>query len=140
MPEQARMMYRAPGSSLESCCFISDTEYLSGSDNGTVALWGMLKKKPIFLLKNEHSVTINGEFLFVSSLMQLNLNILFCFIAASDALKGLNSFNIFLKQKMVIMIMWSIITHAQQVLGSVQLLYVEVVILLHLELVMVLCI
>ncbi|KAH0910386.1 hypothetical protein HID58_033707 [Brassica napus] len=59
MPEQARMMYRAPASSLESCCFISDTEYLSGSDNGTVALWGMLKKKPIFLLKNEHSVTIN---------------------------------------------------------------------------------
>ena len=54
--------------SLESCCFISDTEYLSGSDNGTVALWGMLKKKPIFLLKNEHSVaadgfTINGKLL-----------------------------------------------------------------------------
>ena len=38
------------------------------------------------------------------------------------------------------MIKWSIITLAQQVLGSVQLLYVEVVIFLHLELVMVLCI
>ncbi|KAF3525057.1 hypothetical protein F2Q69_00050758, partial [Brassica cretica] len=44
----------------KSCCFISDTEYLSGSDNGTVALWGMLKKKPIFLLKNEHSVAADG--------------------------------------------------------------------------------
>ncbi|KAF8112181.1 hypothetical protein N665_0066s0055 [Sinapis alba] len=60
MPEQARMLYRAPASSLESCCFISDTEYLSGSDNGTVALWGMLKKKPVFLLKNEHSVIADG--------------------------------------------------------------------------------
>ncbi|KAF3568600.1 hypothetical protein DY000_02013997 [Brassica cretica] len=60
MPEQARIMYRAPASSLESCCFISDTEYLSGSDNGTVALWGMLKKKPIFLLKNEHSLVADG--------------------------------------------------------------------------------
>ncbi|KAL0712711.1 hypothetical protein Bca4012_019689 [Brassica carinata] len=60
MPEQARMLYRAPASSLESCCFISDTEYLSGSDNGTVALWGMLKKKPVFLLKNAHSLTTDG--------------------------------------------------------------------------------
>ncbi|KAL0664170.1 hypothetical protein Bca4012_101008 [Brassica carinata] len=37
-----------------------DTEYRSGSDNMTVALWGMLKKKPIFLLKNEHSVAADG--------------------------------------------------------------------------------
>uniref|UniRef100_A0A0D3CY21 Uncharacterized protein n=1 Tax=Brassica oleracea var. oleracea TaxID=109376 RepID=A0A0D3CY21_BRAOL len=44
----------------KSCCFISDTEYRSGSDNMTVALWGMLKKKPIFLLKNEHSVAADG--------------------------------------------------------------------------------
>ncbi|ESQ38055.1 hypothetical protein EUTSA_v10028589mg [Eutrema salsugineum] len=54
--EGARMIYRAPASSLESCCFVSDDEYLSGSDNGTVALWGMLKKKPMFLLKNAHVV------------------------------------------------------------------------------------
>ncbi|KAJ4876475.1 U3 snoRNP-associated protein-like YAO [Raphanus sativus] len=60
MSEQARVVYRAPASSLESCCYISDTEYLSGSDNGTVALWGMLKKKPVFLLKNAHSVVADG--------------------------------------------------------------------------------
>ncbi|KAF3546975.1 hypothetical protein DY000_02001911 [Brassica cretica] len=60
MPETSRTIYRAPASSLESCCFISDTEYLSGSDNGTVALWGMLKKKPVFLLKNAHAVVADG--------------------------------------------------------------------------------
>ncbi|KAL0845625.1 hypothetical protein Bca101_018871 [Brassica carinata] len=60
MPETSRTVYRAPASSLESCCFISDTEYLSGSDNGTVALWGMLKKKPVFLLKNAHSIVADG--------------------------------------------------------------------------------
>ncbi|KAJ0250198.1 WD40 repeat-containing protein [Hirschfeldia incana] len=60
MSEGSRTIYRAPASSLESCCFISDTEYLSGSDNGTVALWGMLKKKPVFLLKNAHSVVADG--------------------------------------------------------------------------------
>lgn len=59
------MVYRAPASSLESCCFISDNEYLSGSDNGTVALWGMLKKKPVFIVKNAHcnktdGITTNG--------------------------------------------------------------------------------
>ncbi|CAH8332786.1 unnamed protein product [Eruca vesicaria subsp. sativa] len=60
LPETSRTIYRAPASSLESCCFISDTEYLSGSDNGTVALWGMLKKKPVFLLKNAHSIISDG--------------------------------------------------------------------------------
>lgn len=63
MPETSRWVYRAPASSLESCCFISDNEYLSGSDNGTVALWGMLKKKPV--AKNTHhditeGITSNG--------------------------------------------------------------------------------
>jgi ribosomal RNA-processing protein 9 len=65
VPESTRMIYRAPASSLESCCFISDNEYLSGSDNGTVALWGMLKKKPVFVFKNAHQdipdgITTNG--------------------------------------------------------------------------------
>ncbi|KAG7557718.1 WD40-repeat-containing domain superfamily [Arabidopsis suecica] len=65
VPETSRMVYRAPASSLESCCFISDNEYLSGSDNGTVALWGMLKKKPVFIVKDAHrdktdGITTNG--------------------------------------------------------------------------------
>ncbi|CAF2110075.1 unnamed protein product [Brassica napus] len=51
MSETSRTIYRAPASSLESCCFISETEYLSGSDRNA-----LLKKKPVFLLKNAHSV------------------------------------------------------------------------------------
>ncbi|KFK32211.1 hypothetical protein AALP_AA6G211900 [Arabis alpina] len=60
VPEKSRCIYRAPASSLESCCFISENEYLSGSDNGTVALWGMLKKKPVFTVKNAHHDAANG--------------------------------------------------------------------------------
>ncbi|KAG2276960.1 hypothetical protein Bca52824_059515 [Brassica carinata] len=61
MSETSRTIYRAPASSLESCCFISETEYLSGSDRNA-----LLKKKPVFLLKNAHSVvasviTTNGN-------------------------------------------------------------------------------
>ena len=55
MPETSRTIYRAPASSLESCCFINDTEYLSGSDKN-----GLLKKIPVFLLKNAHSVVAGG--------------------------------------------------------------------------------
>lgn len=74
------MVYRAPASSLESCCFISDDEYLSGSDNGTVALWGMMKKKPGFLFRDAHPVVAGGIsgktyiwFVSVSFLMPLSL-------------------------------------------------------------------
>ena len=55
MSETSRTIYRAPASSLESCCFISETEYLSGSDKN-----GLLKKIPVFLLKNAHSVVAGG--------------------------------------------------------------------------------
>ncbi|KAG2302679.1 hypothetical protein Bca52824_031330 [Brassica carinata] len=55
MSETCRTIYRAPASSLESCCFISDTEYLSGSDKNA-----LLKKKPVLLLKNAHSVVAGG--------------------------------------------------------------------------------
>ncbi|KAH0914075.1 LOW QUALITY PROTEIN: hypothetical protein HID58_028521 [Brassica napus] len=55
MSETSCTIYRAPASSLESCCFINDTEYLSGSDKN-----GLLKKIPVFLLKNAHSVVAGG--------------------------------------------------------------------------------
>lgn len=74
------MIFRAPASSLESCCFISDNEYMSGSDNGTVALWGVMKKKPVFLFKDAHPVVADGIsgktfvwFVSVSSLMPSSL-------------------------------------------------------------------
>ncbi|KAG2318701.1 hypothetical protein Bca52824_011914 [Brassica carinata] len=44
MSETCRTIYRAPASSLESCCFIGDTEYT----------------KPVLLLKNAHSVVAGG--------------------------------------------------------------------------------
>ncbi|XP_010537829.1 PREDICTED: U3 snoRNP-associated protein-like YAO [Tarenaya hassleriana] len=60
VPEESRLVFRAPASSLECCCFISNDEFLSGSDNGTIALWTMLRKKPVYIVKNAHPVT-DGE-------------------------------------------------------------------------------
>lgn len=39
---------------MESCCFISNGEFLSGSDDGCVALWNTIRKKPVFIARNAH--------------------------------------------------------------------------------------
>lgn len=50
------MVFRAPASNLESCCFINNEEFLSGSDDGSVELWSIMRKKPAFIVKNAHVV------------------------------------------------------------------------------------
>lgn len=51
-------MFRAPAAaSLESCCFIDDKEFLSGSDDGSIELWSIMRKKPILIIKNAHAVS-----------------------------------------------------------------------------------
>ena len=55
VPEESRLVFRAPASSLECCCFISNDEFLSGSDDGSIELWTALKKKPVFIVRNAHS-------------------------------------------------------------------------------------
>lgn len=50
-------MFRAPAAaSLECCCFIDDKEFLSGSDDGSIELWSIMRKKPILIIKNAHPV------------------------------------------------------------------------------------
>ncbi|GAV67259.1 WD40 domain-containing protein [Cephalotus follicularis] len=56
VPEESRLIFRAPASSLECCCFINNDEFLSGSDDGSVELWSILKKKPAYIVKNAHAL------------------------------------------------------------------------------------
>ncbi|KAF3450305.1 hypothetical protein FNV43_RR06385 [Rhamnella rubrinervis] len=63
VPEESRLVFRAPASSLECCRFISNDEFLSGSDDGSIELWSMLRKKPVYIVKNAHSLlTANKNF------------------------------------------------------------------------------
>ncbi|KAL8045589.1 hypothetical protein ABFX02_08G124300 [Erythranthe guttata] len=55
VPEESQLVFRAPASSLESCCFISNDEFLSGSDDGSIELWNLLRKKPVHIVKNAHA-------------------------------------------------------------------------------------
>ncbi|WOL05785.1 hypothetical protein Cni_G14516 [Canna indica] len=55
VPEESQLVFRAPASSLECCCFINDNEFLSGSDDGSIELWSAMRKKPTHLIKNAHA-------------------------------------------------------------------------------------
>ncbi|KAI3933805.1 hypothetical protein MKW92_038047 [Papaver armeniacum] len=54
--EESQLLFRAPAASLECCCFISNDEFLSGSDDGSIELWNPMRKKPAFIVKNAHPV------------------------------------------------------------------------------------
>ncbi|KAI3918047.1 hypothetical protein MKW92_004925 [Papaver armeniacum] len=56
--EDSQLVFRAPAASLlECCCFISNDEFLSGSDDGSIELWNPMRKKPTFIVKNAHPVS-----------------------------------------------------------------------------------
>ncbi|XP_076900264.1 U3 snoRNP-associated protein-like EMB2271 [Bidens hawaiensis] len=55
VPEESQLVFRAPASSLECCCFINNDEFLSGSDDGSIEHWSVLRKKPLNIIKNAHS-------------------------------------------------------------------------------------
>jgi ribosomal RNA-processing protein 9 len=58
-------VFRGHQAHIESCCFITNGEFLSGSDDGCLALWSTLKKKPLFLAHGAHGSTrrhyVNGD-------------------------------------------------------------------------------
>lgn len=55
VPEESQLIFRAPASSLECCCFINNDEFLSGSDDGSIEHWNVLRKKPVHIVKNAHA-------------------------------------------------------------------------------------
>lgn len=59
--EESRLVFRAPASSLECCCFVNNEEFLSGSDDGSIELWGAVRKKPIHILRNAHALLTDSK-------------------------------------------------------------------------------
>ncbi|XP_026395468.1 U3 snoRNP-associated protein-like EMB2271 isoform X1 [Papaver somniferum] len=59
--EESQLLFRAPAASLECCCFISNDEFLSGSDDGSIELWNPMRKKPAFIVKNAHPVLASHD-------------------------------------------------------------------------------
>ncbi|KAG9452814.1 hypothetical protein H6P81_005718 [Aristolochia fimbriata] len=61
VPEQSHLIFRASASSLECCCFINNEEFLSGSDDGSIELWNFMRKKPVCIVKNAHSIPSSDD-------------------------------------------------------------------------------
>lgn len=61
VPEESQLVFRAPASLLECCCFISNDEFLSGSDDGSIEHWSVMRKKPLHIVKNAHPTLIPNK-------------------------------------------------------------------------------
>eukprot|EP00249_Psilotum_nudum_P017521 c26370_g1_i1 orf=79-1659(+) len=58
IPDETQLVFRGHAASMDCCCFVTNSDFLSGSDDGCVALWSMLKKKPVFVVKNAHNMSV----------------------------------------------------------------------------------
>ncbi|XP_028759356.1 U3 snoRNP-associated protein-like EMB2271 [Neltuma alba] len=54
--EESRLVFRASASSLESCCFVNNDEFLSGTDDGSIEFWSVMRKKPVYIVRNAHAL------------------------------------------------------------------------------------
>ncbi|KAL3833707.1 hypothetical protein ACJIZ3_008443 [Penstemon smallii] len=61
VPEESQLVFRAPASSLECCCFINNDEFLSGSDDGSIEHWNVMRKKPVHIVRNAHASFIKPK-------------------------------------------------------------------------------
>ncbi|MCO5568048.1 hypothetical protein L7F22_021744 [Adiantum nelumboides] len=61
IPDETQLVFRGHAASMECCCFLTNVEFLSGSDDGCVALWNVMKKKPLALMRNAHGIIPQKE-------------------------------------------------------------------------------
>lgn len=54
IPEESQLIYRAQGSTLECCKYLTGTEWVSGSAGGGLQLWSQMKKRPMFNARGAH--------------------------------------------------------------------------------------
>lgn len=70
--EESQLVFQGNGSSLDKCCLINDQYFLSGSDDGTIAIWGTQKKKPLNVISKAHGINdVSGEPNWITSLTVL---------------------------------------------------------------------
>ncbi|KAK3150677.1 hypothetical protein QOZ80_3AG0236250 [Eleusine coracana subsp. coracana] len=68
IPEESQLVFRAPAAaSLECSCFIDDKEFLSGSDDGSIELWSIMRKKPTHIIRNAHPILYDNRNAFDSA-------------------------------------------------------------------------
>ncbi|KAI3837834.1 hypothetical protein MKX03_029181 [Papaver bracteatum] len=57
--EESQLVFRSPEASLECCCFItfiSNDEFVTGSDDGSIKIWNPMRREPAFIVENAHPI------------------------------------------------------------------------------------
>lgn len=52
--EESQLVYRGHGASIDNVCVTSKDNFVSGADDGSLCLWGVRKKKPLFKITESH--------------------------------------------------------------------------------------
>lgn len=52
IPDESQLVFRANGMGVECCAMLSSTQWLTGDQEGNVALWTNTKKKPVQVARN----------------------------------------------------------------------------------------
>lgn len=57
IPEESQLIFTGtPGASIDVVRMINEQHFVTGSDNGAISLWGLLKKKPLVTVQQAHGM------------------------------------------------------------------------------------
>ncbi|CAG4979599.1 unnamed protein product [Colias eurytheme] len=68
--EESQLIFNGPQGSLDEVKLLDEEHFISGSDNGTLCLWSVLKKKPLYTVLEAHG-SDNGIPRWITSLATL---------------------------------------------------------------------
>ncbi|KAK9811211.1 hypothetical protein WJX73_010914 [Symbiochloris irregularis] len=54
--DESQLICRAAGMALDCCRYVTGTEWLTGSSDGSLALWTQFKKKPVAIIPHAHAL------------------------------------------------------------------------------------
>jgi len=66
--EQTQLVFSGPVSALECVVYLTDSNCVSGSQDGSIDLWSIQKKKPIFTIKQAHGSGDGGSISAIASI------------------------------------------------------------------------
>lgn len=59
--DETQLIFNGTGGSIDTVQKIDSAHFVTGSDNGSVSVWGTLKKKPLCNVENAHGINITND-------------------------------------------------------------------------------
>eukprot|EP00850_Spirogloea_muscicola_P018712 SM000174S03367 [mRNA] locus=s174:299591:301388:+ [translate_table: standard] len=58
VPDETQLVFRGHSASIDCCKFLTGNEYITGSEDGSVALWTVQRKKPVHVVRRAHGAAV----------------------------------------------------------------------------------